>query len=117
MTSKKLAHLENVRAIQTELAHLIEGMDYCLDWKPDPSEWSPREVLYHLVDTPSGGIHSVVRGILSGEVEEFDLWSDESNITPERQGYDAAQVQRDVSQILEALEESLEAASDEDLAG
>ena len=41
---------------QNRLLRLLEGMDYCLDWKPDPAEWSARQVIYHLLDTPPGGL-------------------------------------------------------------
>ncbi len=84
MVSLRDASLENARAIRTELLHLLEGMDYCLDWKSDPSSWCTREVVYHLLDTPPGGIHSILQGTLSGELKEFDLWADRTNMTPER---------------------------------
>ena len=116
MASIRDACLENSRAIRCELLQLMEGMDYCLDWKPDPASWSVREVVYHLVDTPSGGIHSVLMGILSGGTEEFDLRSDLTNMTPERQGHDAERVQQDFLQVLDGLEQSLTSARDEDLA-
>ena len=41
-------------------------MDYCLDWKPDASAWCARQVVYHLLNTPPGGLASVVKGVLSG---------------------------------------------------
>ena len=85
MTSVRDHHLETTRAIRAELSGLLEGMDYCLDWKPEPTAWGVREVVYHLLDTPPGGIHSVVQGIISGVLTEYELWADESKITPERQ--------------------------------
>ncbi len=117
MSDLKDTHLENIRSIRPLLLQLLDGMDYCLDWKPDPSEWSVREVVYHLLDTPPGGIHDMLQGILSGHLREFDLWSDLSNINTERQAYDAKRVRQDVEQVLQTLEDTLQAANDEDLAG
>ena len=82
LTSSKQAHLDNAAVIQGELTALLDGMDYCLDWKPDPESWSAREVLYHLLDTPPGGIHKVAAGIVAGSITEYEIWSDRSNMTP-----------------------------------
>ena len=96
MATSKSEHIQNLQSIHDDLIQLLDGMDYCLDWKPDSSDWSARDVVYHLVDTPPGGIHSVVEGILSGQIEEFDLWSDRNNMTPERLANDIDQARRDV---------------------
>ena len=32
MTTEKDTHLATVRSIQAELAQVLDGMDYCLDW-------------------------------------------------------------------------------------
>ena len=64
-----------VRRIREELTGLLDGMDYCLDWK-DGDGWCAREVLYHLVDTPEGGIGSVIAGVLSGSLEEVTILPD-----------------------------------------
>ena len=66
MTTGKLAHLEDARTIHAELLRLVEGMGYCLDWKPDPSQWSARQVIYHLLETPPGGLAPLLRGIFPG---------------------------------------------------
>jgi len=117
LTTLKDRHLGTARAIRKELADLLEGMDYCLDWKPEPSAWCAREVVYHMLDTPPGGIHSVVRGILSGELKEYYLWADQSNITPERQAKDMTQLQGDIDALFQGLEEALTAATEDDLSG
>jgi hypothetical protein len=113
----KDVQLANVRAVRAELLQLLDGMDYCLDWKPDPSSWSVREVVYHLLDTPLGGIHSVLRGTLAGELTEFDVWADLTNMTPERQANDMGQVLEDLDGLFQGMEKALEAASSEELAG
>lgn len=117
MTSLRDTHLEAVRSIRADALALLEGMDYCLDWKPDAESWSAREVIYHLVDTPSGGLHTLLRGILSGTVEEFDLVPDLTNINHHRQAGDMSQARHDLLQVLDGIEEALSRASDEDLAG
>jgi hypothetical protein len=117
LTSQKEAHQATVRGIQAELLQLLEGMDYCLDWKPDSSAWSAREVVYHLLDTPPGGVHRVLRGVLSGQLKEYDLWADRSNMSPERLAYDAERVRRDIDRFFQSLEEAVAALSEDDLAG
>jgi hypothetical protein len=117
LPDQKEAHLATIRSIQAELLQLLDGMDYCLDWKPDSSAWSAREVVYHLLDTPHGGVHRVLRGILSGQLKEYDLWADRSNMTPERQAYDAERVRRDINHFSQSLEEAVAALSEDDLAG
>jgi hypothetical protein len=92
-------------------------MDYCLDWKPDAGSWSVREVIYHLVDTPDGGLHTLISGILSGQTREFDLTPDLNHMNPERQTRDMSQVRRDIARVLDGLESAVSAASDEELAG
>ncbi len=115
MTTGKQAYLESAQSIKAELLAVLDGMDYCLDWKQDPAEWSPRELVYHVLGTPPGRVHSLIKGILSGEVREYDLWSDLTNVTPERAGYDLAQVTADIESFFQGLEDALSGASDEDL--
>ena len=57
MVTGKQAHIESVRNIQSELLAVLEGMDYCLDWKPDSEDWSARELVYHVLDTPPCSAH------------------------------------------------------------
>lgn len=116
MTIQRDIHLENLRTIRSELFGLLEGMDYCLDWKPDPNSWSAREVIYHLVDTPSGGLDTILRGILSGELREFDVTPDLTNLTPERQAGDLQQAQQDLARVLDGIEEVVAGARDEEIA-
>ena len=117
MTSLRDRHLVTARSIRAELLELLEGMDYCLDWKPEPSVWCVREVVCHLLDTPPGGIHSIVRGILSGELEEYDIWADRTSMTPEKQAKDMAQLLDDINTLFQGLEQALGSATDDDLTG
>ena len=115
MTTGKNAHLNTSLSVRMELLSILNGMDYCLDWKSDPSEWSARELVYHILDTPPGGVHNLVKGILTGEITEYDLWADLTNVTPERAGYDIDQVVADIEQLFQELDDSIGGASDEDI--
>ncbi|MSQ07109.1 MAG: hypothetical protein EXR54_02270 [Dehalococcoidia bacterium] len=117
MTSQKETHLTSVRRIRDELSQTLEGMDYCLDWKPDPATWSAREVIYHLLDTPPGGVHRVLMGILSGQLTEYDLWADKSNMTPQRAAYSLEQVRADLMRFFQGLEAAVGMAEEGDFAG
>ncbi|MCH7738300.1 MAG: hypothetical protein IH872_12975 [Chloroflexi bacterium] len=115
MATGKQAHLESVRDIKSKFLAVLEGMDYCMDWKEDPAEWSARELVYHVLETPLGGVHTLVEGILSGEIKEYEIWSGLTNITPERTEYDIAQINADIELFFQSLDESLSGMSDEDL--
>ena len=52
MTTLKQSILDSAKELQQELDTLLEGMDYCLDWKQDDDEWSPRELLWHILEDP-----------------------------------------------------------------
>ncbi len=114
MTSRKDANLESVLGVRAELLALLDGMDYCLDWKADPSEWSARQVVYHILETPTGGIPKILAGMISGELEEFEIVADLDNMTPTRQGNDFEQVRQDISDYFQAMQEALETAAETD---
>lgn len=115
MATGKQAHIESVRNIKSKLLAALTGMDYCLDWKQEPEEWSARELVYHVLDTPPGGAHRLVKGIISGETSEYELWSDLTNMTSERAAYDLDQVNADIETFFQSLEDSLSGISDADL--
>ena len=115
MTTQRDSLMESVRAVQTQLLQLLEGMDYCLDWKSEPDSWSVRQLVYHLVDTPPGGLNGILRGFLDGTLSEYDLWADRDNLTPERLTYDLERVRMDLNQVFSGIEESLHRATDQDL--
>ncbi len=114
MTSQKEENQGKVSGIRSELLGLVDGMDYCLDWKPEPSAWSVRQVVYHILDTPAGGIHEVVWGMLSGELTEFEIWADLDNMTAERMGYDIEQIREDIDEFFHELDQAIESATEED---
>ncbi len=115
MANGKQEHISTVQGVKDDLLAVLAGMDYCLDWKQDSSEWSARELVYHLLDTPPGGVNNLVKMIISGEATEYEIWSDLTNLTPERLAYDLSQVTADIESFATDLLESLAGISDEDL--
>ncbi len=117
MTTQRDSILQEIRSIRSELGRLLEGIDYCLDWKPNDEEFSAREIVYHMVDTPSRGIHTAVQGVLSGSVQELPIASGLTNMTDERQGNDLDKVREDLETVLSGLEKALASTTDAELDG
>lgn len=115
MTPRMPGHQENANSIRTELSELLAGMDYCLDWKLQDSDWSAREVVYHLLDTPPGGVPPVIRGIVSGELAEYEIVSDLTNMTPDRSGHDMDQITENIADYFGKMNEALSIADEADL--
>ena len=93
-----------IRTLKQDLNDVLDGMDYCLDWKNDPNSWSAREVIYHLIDTPAEGMDLLMRRILKTEGEAFELVPDISNMSEVRLLNDKEQVKADIFNILDNLE-------------
>ncbi len=110
------AHIENLHAARNQLLELLDGMDYCLDWKLEPSDWSARQVVYHLLESPPGGLQRVLWAAIAGE-EAIEVWAGDDNITPERAGYDLEQVLEDVAGYFTAMEEALKAVGEQESTG
>ena len=106
---------ENVAALRSGILELLSGMDYCLDWKPSDDEWSAREIVYHLLDTPAGGTAALVQKIASGEISEYEIWSDRTNVTEERSTLDMPVIESDVSSFFESLDAAVASVGDDDL--
>ena len=115
MANSKQAHLDSIQSIKSEFLAVLEGMAYCLDWKQDESEWSARELVYHMLDSPPGGAQNLVKGIISGDVQEYEIWSDLTNITPERAAFDIGQVIADITTFFGSLSNSISGLTDGDL--
>ena len=115
MTTQRDSLLELANSVHARLLELLDGMDYCLDWRADADSWSVRQVVYHLLDTPPGGIHGILKGLVDGSLTEYDLWADRDNLTPERMEHDMEQVRGDIALLFDGLADTLGAAADADL--
>ncbi len=109
----RATNLATVHRVRDELTTLLDGMDYCMDWK-DGDGWCAREVLYHLVDTPEGGIGSVIAGVLAGTLPEVTILPDISNMTPERLAADIDDALSGPLAILQTAEDAISNAGDDD---
>jgi hypothetical protein len=115
MTSQRDALSATASSVQTRLLGLLDGMDYCLDWKADADAWSVRQIIYHLLDTPPGGLSGVLQGVVDGTIKEYDLWADRDNLTPERMEHELGQMQEDINRFFAGLSDTLSKCTDEDL--
>lgn len=106
-------NLDTVRRIRAELMRLLDGMDYCLDWK-DGDGWCAREILYHLADTPDGGVGGIIAGTLDGSRTEVTIRPDINNITAARRAADIDAVIAGPLSILQTAEDAISAAADAD---
>ena len=113
MTSARDQHLANIGEIRRELLDILEGMERSLDWRPDPESWSAREVLTHMLYTPPGGVPGIFKGILSGQVQEYDLWADQKYMTSKAEGWTLEEVNNELSDYFLALEEALDSTTDD----
>ena len=116
MTSARDQHLTNVREIHSELFEILEGMESCLDWRPDADTWSAREVITHMLYTPPGGVPVILRGLLLGEVQEYDLWADQKYMSDEAEGWSLEQVMNQFTGYFQSLEQQLTPLDDDTLA-
>ena len=116
MTQSKAQLLAQVPEIRAELRAILEGMDYCLDWRPDPESWSVREVISHLLNTPPGGVPAVFRGVMDGSVTEFDLWADQPYLTRQMQDWGIAELRAALESYFAELTAALESVTEESLA-
>ncbi len=116
MTSAREQHLDNVREIRAELFTILDGMADSLDWRPDPESWSAREVITHMLYTPPGGVPAILKGMLAGSVQEYDLWADQKYLTATSETWTLEQVKEQFTDYFGALERELERVTDEVLA-
>ena len=116
MTTQRDSYLQEIQSIRSELGRLLDGIDYCFDWKPSDEEWSAREIAYHIADTPSGGIHTAVRGVLEGGIQELPVTASLTNMTQERKEKDIGDVREDLEAVLTGIERALDSATDTELA-
>ena len=116
MTTARDQHLANVSEIRSELFEILQGMDDCLDWRSDDESWSAREVITHMLYTPPGGVPAILQGLLSGEVQEYDLWADQKYMSEEAEGWTLEQVKEQFTAYFRSLEQQLASLDDDTLA-
>ena len=116
MSDATTAHIANLHVARDQVLELLDGMDYCLDWKLEPADWSARQVVYHLLESPPGGLQRVLWAAISGE-EAIEVWAGDDNVTPERASYDLEQVLEDIAGFFTAMEEALEAVGKQESEG
>jgi hypothetical protein len=73
--------------------------------------------VYHVIDTPPGGMAAVVRDIVSGEISEYEIWSDRTNVTGNRATLDKEEVEADIAAFFDVFSGALANATDADLQG
>ena len=112
MTSARDQHLADVERIRSELFGILEGMEDNLDWRPDAESWSAREVITHMLYTPPPGVPQILKGMLAGEVREFDLWADQKYLTGEAEDWTAEEVKGQFTDYFGALERALAGVTD-----
>ena len=115
MTSARDQLLSNVSEVRSELFRILEGMENLLDWRSDEESWSAREVITHMLYTPPGGVPEILQGLLSGEIQEYDLWADQKNLTAEAEGWALDHVKEQLDTYFQSLEQQLKALDDETL--
>ena len=112
MTTARDQHLRNVRDIRSELLGILECMEESLDWRPDDESWSAREVFTHMLYTPPGGVPQILKGMLAGEVQEYDLWADQKYLTEEALCWSLEEAMEQFNQYFSSLEEQLAPLAD-----
>lgn len=104
--------LQGAAEIQKDLEIVLGGMDYYLDWKPHDSEWSTREVLWHILEDPEGGIPKAIEGIIKGTLPELTIIADETHLDPEREAMDLETINGEIRNYFTKLNEVLEGVTD-----
>ena len=115
MTTLKDSILQSAKEVQGDLDAVLEGMDYCLDWKSDDGEWSAREVLWHILEDPQGGLPKAVQGILKDSLPELTIIADETHLNPEREAMDLDAIRGELKNYFATLEEVLKDATDDQI--
>lgn len=115
MTTARDSIIEEAYDIHRILKGLLEGMDYCLDWKAEDTEWSAREVIFHILEVPEGGIGDAIGAIINGGSPQLTIIDGETNMTPEREALDLEAITELIRTYFTRLEEVLADATDHQL--
>ena len=112
MTSLTKSILRRANQLERDLEKSIEGMDYYIDNKLDIEEWSVREVLWHILEDPEGGMPKAVESIIDGTLSELTIVADETHLTLERQSMDLPAIRQEIGAYFRQLKEVLSVVSD-----
>jgi len=69
------------------LRRALDGMDYCLDWRPQPGEWSAREVVSHLL-SQGRALNQAALQAPHGDPGTVEFPKSGPRLTPERREQD-----------------------------
>ena len=117
MTTQRDALLQEIRNIRSELERLLHRIDPYFDQQIEGADWTVRELVYHLVDTPgSGGWGTIVPAVLEGRMQEIPIALGQTYQNPDRREKDVAGVGQDFYNVLATLESSLADMTDAMLA-
>ena len=98
--------LNRATQLERDLEESLEGMDCYLDMKMNLKEWSVREVLWHILEDPEGGIPKAVESIVDGMLPELTIVADETHLTLQRQSMDLPEIRQEIHEYFRRLEES-----------
>ena len=115
MTTLKTTILEAAAEIQQELDAVLEGMDYCLDWKPSEDQWCAREILWHIIEDPEGGIPNTIKSILDGSLQELEIIADETHLSAEREQMDLDAVRVALTDYFVQMNQVLSVSNDQQI--
>ncbi|MQF69147.1 DinB family protein [SAR202 cluster bacterium AD-804-J14_MRT_500m] len=115
MTALKKTILEGAAEIQQDLDTVLEGMDYCLDWKPSEDQWCAREILWHIIEDPEGGIPNTIKSILSGSLQELEIIADETHMSSDREQMDLDTIRKALNDYFAQMDHVLSESTDKQI--
>jgi hypothetical protein len=112
MTGLTASILRRASRLEWDLGKSIEGMDCHIDNKLDIKNWSVREVLWHILEDPEGGMPKAVKSIINGTLPELTIVADETHLTSERQAMKLPAIRQEIRGYFRSLEEILSGVTD-----
>lgn len=108
--------LKRATQLERDLEESLVGMDLYIDKKLDLTEWSVREVLWHILEDPEGGIPNAVESIIDGILPELTIVADETHLNWQRESMDLSQIRQEIHKYFRRLEEVLYKVTDGQIA-
>ncbi|HCG90663.1 MAG TPA: hypothetical protein DEZ08_02330 [Dehalococcoidia bacterium] len=97
------------------ISSILERNKNKVDFCPDETSWSIRQHIYHLLDTPTGGIHSIMTTVKTNPKETLVIIPDLDNITEDNQKKTTLEIQADLINYSKSFHNCLSLYSEEDL--